>query len=71
MNRQEAAGSLRQEREFLEMGPGACEGGGGREISNAAPLGVIALALPDGQWERKPVELSATTRDDLGSSGRF
>ena len=35
-----------QETDFWEMGPGACEGGGGREISNAAPLGVNAIAPP-------------------------
>jgi hypothetical protein len=36
----------RQERDFWEMGLGACEGGGGREISNTAPLGVNAFAPP-------------------------
>ena len=46
MNSQEAAVSPCQERDFREMGPGACEGGGGREILNAAPLGVNAVAPP-------------------------
>jgi hypothetical protein len=66
MNSQEAAGSPRQEREFLEMGPGACEGGGGREISNAAPLGVNAIASPmaNGKENR---ESSAITLAGLSS----
>jgi len=46
MNSQEAAGSPCQERDFWEMGPGACEGGGGREIWIVAPLGVNAVAPP-------------------------
>ena len=46
MNSQEATVSLCQERDFWEMGPGACEGGGGREISNAAPPGVNVVAPP-------------------------
>jgi hypothetical protein len=46
MNSQEGGVMPCQERDFWEMGPGACEGGGGREISTAAPQGVNALAPP-------------------------
>jgi hypothetical protein len=70
MNSQEAAGSPCQEREFLEMGPGTWEGGGGREIWNAAPLGVNAFAPPDGQWERKPGELCHNARRSLSSAAQ-
>jgi hypothetical protein len=55
-----------QERDFWEMGPGACEGGG-REILNAVPLCVNALApspMANGKENR---ESSAITLAGLSS----
>ena len=65
MNSQEAAVSLCQERDFWEMGPGACEGGGGREIWNAAPPGVNAVAPPRWPMGKKTWESTLPERSKI------
>jgi hypothetical protein len=61
-----------QERDFWEMGPGACEGGGGREILNAAPLGVNAIAPPRWPLGRKTGRTLCHKRSTISAlAGRF
>ena len=54
-----------QERDFWEMGPGACEGGGGREISNEALLGVNAIAPPRWPMGKKTWESTLPQRSKI------
>jgi hypothetical protein len=70
MNSQEAAGSPCQERDFLEMGPGACEGRRLRNLDRRAARRECCCICPMANG-KKPGKLSPQRATVSGLRGRF